>query len=192
MRWFTLVAGSALLILFGQPSHAAPPPRPLVVLETNHGSITIELFADEAPLTVANFLHYVDSGFYNNTIFHRVIPGFVIQGGGFGPGLARRTPGRPVRNEAANGLTNRRGTLSMARTSDIHSATSQFFINLSDNPSLDHHGDAPHQYGYAVFGRVIKGMEVVDEIAAQPTRTVGYFQDVPADDVVLLRAFRKP
>lgn len=164
--------------------------NPMVTFETSLGDFRIELYPAQAPVTVANFRHYVRSGFYDGLIFHRVIPGFVIQGGGFEPGMQQRPPSRaPIANEADNGLKNKRGTLSMARTMAVNSATSQFFVNLRDNPSLDHRGDAPHAFGYAVFGKVVEGMEVVDKIAAQPTATKGRFQDVPQEDVVILKAY---
>lgn len=150
--------------------------------ETTQGAFTVELFQKEAPETVANFLKYVDDGFFDGTIFHRIVPGFVIQGGGLEPGLAEKTTRPPVRNEASNGLENLRGTLSMARTNDIHSATSQFFVNLADNDFLDHR---PGSYGYAVFGRVTEGMEVIDRIAAVRTGRRRGFDDVPVDDVVI-------
>lgn len=152
-----------------------------VQLDTNQGPILIELFDEQAPATVDNFLAYVRDGFFDDVIFHRVIPGFVIQGGGFTAEFERKATRAPIENEADNGLKNRRGTLSMARTSDPHSATSQFFINLADNTSLDHRTGKP---GYAVFGRVIEGMESVEAIAAIPTGAAGPFrQDVPRTTV---------
>ncbi len=150
--------------------------------ETTQGAFTVELFPKEAPETVANFLKYVDDGFFDGTIFHRIVPGFVIQGGGLEPGMEEKTTRPPVRNEATNGLENLRGTLSMARTNDIHSATSQFFVNLSDNDFLDHR---PGSYGYAVFGQVTEGMDVIDRIAAVPTGRRRGYDDVPVDDVVI-------
>src|SRR5690606_17098977 len=134
---------------------------PQVVLETSHGEITIELFADRAPLSTANFLAYVRAGHYDDTVFHRVIPGFMIQGGGFASDMSRKPTGDPVRNEADNGLANERGTVALARTQDPHSATAQFFINVVDNAFLDHQGQTPRGWGYAVFGRVSAGMDVV-------------------------------
>ncbi len=162
-----------------------------VVMETSLGTITIELYPDKAPETVKNFLSYVDEGFYDGTIFHRVIPGFVIQGGGFAPGMKKKATHPPIRNEAANGLRNLRGTLSMARTGIVDSATSQFFINLRDNAALDHRGNSPAAFGYAVFGRVTNGIDVVDRIAAVPTGRMGYYRDVPRRDVMIIRAYRK-
>lgn len=159
-----------------------------VVLETSHGEITLELDAERAPGTVASFIEYVESGFYNGTIFHRVIPGFMIQGGGFTEEMAQKPTGDPIRNEADNGLRNRRGTIAMARTGDPHSTTSQFFINHADNPSLDHTAPSGPGWGYAVFGRVVAGMEVVDEIARVATGRHGSHQNVPRQAVVLERA----
>src|SRR5580693_1902848 len=132
----------------------------MVRFETSHGAFTVELFAQDAPLSVANFLQYVDDGFFDGTIFHRIVPGFVIQGGGLTKDFDEKKTRAPIKNEATNGELNKRGTLSMARTNDIHSATSQFFVNLTDNDFLDHR---PGNYGYAVFGRVTDGMEVIDK-----------------------------
>lgn len=160
---------------------------PKVVFSTSHGDITLELFPDEAPGTVENFLGYVDSGFYNGTIFHRVIPGFVIQGGGFTPDMEQKETQPPIENEANNGLKNSRGTLSMARTQDIHSATSQFFINLTDNAFLDH---GTRDFGYAVFAQVTDGMDVVDRIAQVNTIKQGMYGDVPAEPIVIEQARR--
>lgn len=158
-----------------------------VVLSTSMGDITIALFGDKAPLTVKNFLAYVDSGFFAGTIFHRVVPGFVIQGGGFTKDMERKPTYPPIVNEAKNGLMNLRSTLSMARTNDPNSATSQFFINLVDNPRLDYGPNA----GYAVFGEVIEGMEIVDKIATVPTETRERFQNVPKEPIVIISAKRK-
>ncbi len=159
----------------------------MVRFETSHGAFTVELFPKEAPQTVENFLRYVDDGHYDGTIFHRIVPGFVIQGGGLGGDFSNRKTRTPVRNEAHNGLKNLRGTLSMARTSDIHSATSQFFVNLADNAFLDH---GPRDYGYAVFGRVSDGMDVIDRIAGVRTGTRKGHQDAPLEDVVITSARR--
>lgn len=162
--------------------------KPMVVFSTTFGEFTIELYPEEAPITVENFLAYVDAGFYDGTIFHRVIPVFVIQGGGFTDTMEQK-PTRPsIKNEADNGLTNRRGTLSMARTRDIHSATSQFFINLQDNVVLDH---GVRDFGYAVFGKVVKGTDVIDKIAAVRTGNRGMHQDVPVEPVVVQSARRE-
>ena len=161
--------------------------NPVVSLQTSAGDIRIELYPDKAPATVANFLRYVDSGFFDGTIFHRVIPGFVIQGGGFDPAMTKKPTAAPVKNESTNGLRNAKGTLSMARLSDPDSATSQFFINLKDNRDLD---AAPGRPGYAVFARVTAGMEVVEAIARQQTHSVGQFSDVPVEPIIVERAKR--
>jgi cyclophilin family peptidyl-prolyl cis-trans isomerase len=165
----------------------APPANPSVALHTSHGDVTIELYLKDAPITVENFLAYVDSGHFNGTVFHRVIPGFMIQGGGMDADLHQKSTRKPIQNEADNGLRNRRGTLAMARTSDIHSATAQFFINLKDNAFLDHGG---RDFGYAVFGRVTAGMDVVDAIAAVRTGRRGHHDDVPIEPVVIREAKR--
>jgi cyclophilin family peptidyl-prolyl cis-trans isomerase len=159
----------------------------MVRFETNHGAFTVEFFPDKAPITVANFLQYVDDGFFDNTIFHRVIPGFVIQGGGFVAGMKQKKTREPIENEAKNGLKNLRGSLSMARTNDINSATSQFFVNLKDNAFLD---NSPGNFGYAVFARVTDGLDVIDAIAAVATGSRMGHQDVPREDVVVTSARR--
>jgi peptidyl-prolyl cis-trans isomerase B (cyclophilin B) len=158
---------------------------PKIALDTSHGRITLSLDAVKAADTTANFLEYARSGFYADTLFHRVIPGFMIQGGGMTSGLRPKPTRKPIRNEAANGLKNRRGSIAMARTSDPHSATAQFFINLKDNDFLDHKSPDARGWGYCVFGEVIEGMEVVDSIAAVKTGSVGMHADVPAQDVVI-------
>ena len=160
----------------------------MAILETSLGTIKIELYEGPAPVTAQNFLEYVDAGFYDGTIFHRVIPGFVLQGGGLAKDMKPKATRAPIKNEADNGLKNLRGTLSMARTADIHSATSQFFINLADNEVLDH---GTRDFGYAVFGIVLDGMDVVDKIAAVQTGTVGRYTDVPLEPVVI-RTARRP
>ncbi|WP_253477833.1 peptidylprolyl isomerase [Natronocella acetinitrilica] len=160
----------------------------MVVMETSHGDITLEFFPDEAPITVENFLRYVDDGFFDGTIFHRVIPGFVIQGGGFDADMQQQQTRDPIKNEADNGLKNERGMLSMARTQQVDSATSQFFINLADNAFLDH---GERDFGYAVFARVSEGMDVIDRIAAQPTGSHGMHRDVPTEPIVVHKAYRK-
>ncbi|MDX1513887.1 MAG: peptidylprolyl isomerase [Gammaproteobacteria bacterium] len=165
---------------------------PQVRLQTTLGDIVISLQADKAPLSVANFLDYVKSGFYDGTIFHRVIGNFMIQGGGFTEDLARKKTGRPIRNEADNGLENIRGTIAMARTGDPHSATSQFFINVMDNDGLNHTSPTRKGWGYAVFGRVVEGMDVVDEIRRVPTTTRNYLRDVPVTPVLIERAVVEP
>ena len=166
---------------------AASAENPGVVFETTAGDIRIELYSDAAPVTVENFLAYVDDGFYGGTIFHRVIPGFVIQGGGFTTGFERKETRAPIVNEADNGRRNRRGTLSMARTRDRDSATSQFFVNLSDNKVLDH---GERDFGYAVFARVVEGMDVVDRIAGGETGRRNGLADVPVEPVVVEAARR--
>ena len=164
--------------------------NPTVLLETTSGDILIELFPDKAPDTVANFLQYVDDGFYANTIFHRVIPGFMIQGGGLGPRMDEKATRAPIKNEADNGLSNDRGTIAMARTMDPHSATAQFFINLVDNDFLDHQDDTPENFGYCVFGQVEDGMDVVDKIAKLKVKPQGEHEAVPLDMVVITRISR--
>ena len=160
----------------------------MVILHTNHGDITLELDAENAPATVANFLQYVRDGHYNNTIFHRVIDGFMIQGGGMAPGMKEKRGRPPIANEAGNGVKNARYTVAMARTSDPHSATAQFFINVADNAFLDHKGPSPQGWGYCVFGKVTGGQDVVDKIKGVPTGSSGFHQDVPKTDVVIERA----
>ena len=157
-----------------------------VLLTTNHGNIKIELDAEKAPKTVANFIAYVEDGFYTNTIFHRVIDGFMIQGGGFEPGMKQKPTKDQIENEAKNGLKNAKYSLAMARTSDPHSASAQFFINVSNNSFLDYPGQ--DGWGYCVFGNVVEGTEVVDKIKGVKTTRSGMFQDVPAEDVVILKA----
>ncbi|WP_323004246.1 peptidylprolyl isomerase [Denitromonas sp.] len=159
-----------------------------VKLHTNHGTITLELDAEKAPETVKNFLAYVEAGHYDNTIFHRVIDGFMIQGGGFEPGMKQKPTKDPVKNEADNGLKNDKGTIAMARTQDPHSASAQFFINVADNDFLNFRSASPQGWGYCVFGRVSEGLETVDAIRAVKTRSSGFHQDVPAEDVVIERA----
>ena len=160
----------------------------MVKLHTNHGVITLELDAERAPQTVANFLEYVRSGFFNNTVFHRVIDGFMVQGGGFEPGMNQKRTNAPIKNEADNGLKNEAYTVAMARTSDPNSATAQFFINVSDNAFLNHTAPTPQGWGYAVFGRVVDGKDVVDKIRKVRTGSRGMHQDVPNDDVIIERA----
>ncbi len=161
-----------------------------VRITTDLGAIELELYAAEAPLTVRNFLDYVESGYYDGTVFHRVIPGFMIQGGGFLPGMQPKPAGVPIRNEADNGLKNLAGTIAMARTADPHSAAAQFFINTVDNPFLDHRDKTAAGWGYAVFGRVVKGMEVVKRIESVPTQRVGPYENVPTRDIVIRRIER--
>jgi|SRR5580658_5048265 peptidyl-prolyl cis-trans isomerase A (cyclophilin A) len=159
----------------------------MVRFETSHGVFTVELFETSAPLSTANFLQYVDDGFFDGTIFHRIVPGFVIQGGGLTSEFEQKKTRPPVKNEASNGEHNERGTLSMARTDDIHSATSQFFVNLTDNDFLDH---TSGNYGYAVFGRIKDGMDVIDRIAKVKTGRRKHYTDAPLEDVVITSARR--
>ena len=166
---------------------AGQPANPKVLIETSKGNITIELFAGKAPVSVENFLSHVKTGFYDGTVFHRVIPGFMIQGGGMLPDMTEKPRGAPIRNEANNGLKNLRGTLAMARTGDPHSATSQFFINVVDNYFLNHRGESFEGWGYAVFGQVVSGMEVADAIVAVPRGDRGMHQDVPLEPVIMKR-----
>lgn len=165
--------------------------NPHVMLETSQGTIELELFADKAPVSVENFLHYVQKGHYNGTIFHRVIQNFMIQGGGFDAKVSEKRGDKPpIRNEADNGLQNKRGTLAMARTAVVDSATTQFFINLVDNAFLDHKSKDMRGYGYAVFGKVVKGMEVVDRIGASKTGSCGPFRtDCPTVQVQIQKAY---
>jgi cyclophilin family peptidyl-prolyl cis-trans isomerase len=158
---------------------------PVIVISTSLGDITVQLDSQAAPISVENFLAYVRDGFYDGTVFHRVIKDFMVQGGGLTPSLAQKPAKPPIKNEAANGLRNQRGTLAMARTGIIDSATSQFFINVVDNPFLDHRSSDPAGYGYAVFGRVVEGMDTVDAIRAVETGTSGPYQDVPREPVVI-------
>ncbi|MDD3610644.1 MAG: peptidylprolyl isomerase [Halothiobacillaceae bacterium] len=164
--------------------------NPRVRLTTRLGSITLELFPDKAPETVANFLRYVDEGFYPGTLFHRVIPNFMVQGGGLLPDMSQKPNNGPIRNEAQNGLTNTRGSIAMARTPDPHSATSQFFINVKDNGFLNFSAPNPQGFGYCVFGQVVDGMSVVDAIVGLPTGNRYGHSDVPADDVTIDAAER--
>ncbi|MBU3831675.1 MAG: peptidyl-prolyl cis-trans isomerase [Candidatus Desulfovibrio faecigallinarum] len=164
--------------------------NPVVLLETTSGDILIELYPDKAPKTVENFLQYVDSGFYKNTIFHRVIPGFMIQGGGYTIRMDEKETQAPIENEANNGVSNERGTIAMARTMDPHSATAQFFINLVDNEFLDFKSESLQGWGYCAFGKVTEGMDVVDKIAKVKTKSQGPHDDVPVDLVIITNASR--
>ena len=159
----------------------------MVKIHTSKGVISLTLFADKAPDTVKNFIDYAKEGFYDGTIFHRVIDGFMIQGGGMEPGMKEKANKKPIQNEASNGLSNTRGTIAMARTPNPHSATSQFFINLADNTFLDFKSPTPDGYGYCVFGEVTDGMDVVDEIKNVATTSYGHHQDVPAEDVIITK-----
>jgi peptidyl-prolyl cis-trans isomerase A (cyclophilin A) len=183
--------GAALAFLGSEAARAQTPAgggKPVVVLETSLGEIELQLDAEKAPLTVENFLAYVDAGFYDDTVFHRVIPDFMIQGGGMDAGMAEKKTRAPIKNEADNGLHNRRGSVAMARRPDKDSATAQFFINLKDSAFLDH---GTRDFGYAVFGSVAKGMDVVDRIAAVKTGSRGGQQNVPTDPVLIKKARRK-
>ena len=180
----------ALLGFLLQTTAPAAPPQPapgnpVVVIETSFGTITAELYKDRAPVSVENFLEYARAGHYNGTLWHRVVPGYVIQGGGYTPKFVEKPTRPPIQNEATNGLSNSRGTLAMARLRSARSATSQFYINLSNNAALDHRGFAPDSFGYAVFGRVLEGMDVVDKIAAVKTGTQNGMDDVPVTPVVI-------
>ena len=167
------------------PAPAPAPGNPVAVISTSMGDITIELFKDRAPVSVENFVQYAAEGFYGDTVFHRVKAGFMIQGGGFTPTLAEKPTRPPIQNEATNGVRNTRGTVGMARMAALRSATAQFYINVVDNHRLDHTGYAPDEFGYAVFGRVLSGMDVVDRIAGVPTRSTAGMDDVPVDPVII-------
>ena len=179
----------AAAVLAGDSGAAAPAARaPRVALDTSKGRIVIELDAAHAPKTVDNFLSYVRAGHYDGTVFHRVIDGFMIQGGGFTPDMVQKPTRPPIANEADNGLKNKRGTVAMARTGDPNSATAQFFVNTVDNAFLDFRSKDPQGWGYAVFGKVVEGLDVVDAIVKVKTASKGPFQDVPAEPVVIRKA----
>ena len=185
-----LIAGVVMTALtvcgHAQNSYAAAKANPKVLMKTSMGDITMELDAAKAPISVKNFLMYVKDGHYENTIFHRVIPGFMIQGGGFMKDMSEKAAKAPIKNEAGNGLKNLTGTLAMARTSVVDSASAQFFINVKDNAFLDHRDETPQGFGYAVFGKVIKGMDVVTKIEGVPTATNGMNENVPVEPVTIL------
>ena len=183
---YGLISISLLLIL--SCSNNEKKEIKVITLETSLGPIEIELFFDEAPITSKNFVEYAESGFFNGTLFHRVIPGFVIQGGGLTSGMQDKQGNPPIENEANNGIKNEKWTLSMARTNDPHSATSQFFINLQDNSSLDHSSETPMGWGYAVFGEVVNGSETVKAIAQAATNNFEGHQDVPVEDIKIIKA----
>ena len=185
-----ILAGCLMLglILGTGPQARAKRSHPVVKLETSMGDITLELYQDKAPVTVANFLEYVKSGFYNGTIFHRVINGFMIQGGGLDAQMNKKSTRAPIKNEADNGLSNEPYTIAMARTSNPDSATAQFFINVANNTFLNHTAKTARGWGYAVFGKVIKGQDVVDKIKAVPTATVGPYENVPKEPVTITKA----
>jgi len=187
LKTLVLTACSLLFASSLMAAPAADTQQPHVLLTTSMGEVEVELYADKAPLSVANFLAYVDSGFYDGTQFHRVIPGFMVQGGGFNADMQQKPTQAPINNEAQNGLHNRRGTLAMARTQVVNSATSQFFINHANNAFLDH---SSRDFGYAVFGKVVRGIEVVDKIAQVPTATIAGSQNVPRTPVLIVSAKR--
>jgi cyclophilin family peptidyl-prolyl cis-trans isomerase len=184
MKEFLVWGMLSLIVIFGVFS-TAEAANPTVLIKTSLGDIKVELDAERAPGTVKNFLAYVDSGFYNGTIFHRVISNFMIQGGGFTADMHQKPTNAPIKNEAGNGLSNVRGTIAMARTNIVDSATAQFFINVKDNLFLDHRDETARGFGYAVFGKVIAGMDVVDKIRMVKTGTKGMYNDVPLEAVVI-------
>ncbi|SMB53254.1 peptidyl-prolyl cis-trans isomerase A (rotamase A) [Serratia proteamaculans] len=181
----TLVTFVALCSLTAMAPAALAAGETHVMLTTSAGNIELALDSQKAPVSAKNFVDYVNSGYYNNTVFHRVIPGFMVQGGGFTADMQQKSTQAPIKNEADNGLRNLRGTISMARTADKDSATSQFFLNVADNAFLDH---GQRDFGYAVFGKVVKGMDVVDKISQAPTGNVGPYQNVPSKPIVILSA----
>jgi peptidyl-prolyl cis-trans isomerase B (cyclophilin B) len=186
---FTLLAALGLNACAGDDkAEKTAAKHPQVLIETNMGNIVVELYPEKAPKTVENFLRYVNEGFYDGTIFHRVIPNFMIQGGGYTPEMNKKITHAPIPNEADNGLRNRIGTIAMARTSDPHSATAQFFINVNNNTFLDFREKTPRAYGYAVFGRVIKGMKVVNKIRQVRTGFKDGMKDVPVEPVIIIKA----
>lgn len=182
-----LLVGLCALPAYAASTNAHKGKSNMVKLHTNHGTITLKLDAEKAPNTVKNFLEYVNSGFYSNTVFHRVISGFMIQGGGFEPGMKQKEVNAPIKNEADNGLSNDNYTVAMARTGDPHSATAQFFINVKNNGFLNHTSPDNQGWGYCVFGKVVDGNEVVDEIKKVATGNKSGFQDVPTEDVIIIR-----
>ncbi len=192
MTMTALLATVSMTLISVALAQAADPPKsptpekaPVVVLKTSMGEVKIELYPDKAPITVKNFLDYVEAKHYDGTIFHRVIPQFMIQGGGFTPDMQQKPTKAPIKNEAGNGLKNTNGTIAMARTGVVDSATSQFFINTKDNAFLDHRDETPSGFGYAVFGKVVSGMDVLKKIEAVPTTTKGPHQNVPTTPVVI-------
>ena len=185
MRLAKLVGALCLAVALVAPANLAAQDNPVVVIETSMGNMTVELYQDKAPKSVENFLQYMNDGFYDGTIFHRVISNFMVQGGGFTPAMEKKPTRDPIENEADNGLKNRNGTLAMARTPEINSATAQFFINVKDNSFLDHKGESAQDFGYAVFGRVTDGMDVVEKIKDVKTGNKGPFQDVPTETVLI-------
>jgi len=185
MKGLLLMKKITLLLLLSLGLVASASAYQYVVIDTNYGDITVELNDEKAPQSVANFLAYVDAQHYSDTIFHRVIKDFMIQGGNFSVDMTPKKTRAPIKNEAGNGLRNLRGTIAMARTTVVDSATSQFFINLKDNGFLDHKNRSPQGYGYAVFGKVVKGMDVVDKIGSARTHSFGRFRDVPVEPIVI-------
>jgi peptidyl-prolyl cis-trans isomerase B (cyclophilin B) len=190
----TAIAASAALAAagaFADDKASCPKPKKgskMIRLHTNLGAITLELFEDKAPVTVKNFIGYVESGFYDNTVFHRVIDGFMVQGGGFEPGMKQKATKETIKNEADNGLANEAYTVAMARTPDPHSASAQFFINVVNNSFLNFKAPTPQGFGYCVFGKVVEGKDIVDKIKKVPTSDKGMHQNVPVDDVVIEKA----
>lgn len=181
----------SFLLSLSAVSFAAESANPIVIMETSKGTVKIELWADKAPVTAANFLRYTDSNFYDGLVFHRVIPGFMVQGGGYGPDMTEKSTYEPIKNEAKADLKNSRGTLAMARTQVVDSASSQFFINLVDNNFLNHTDETPRGFGYAVFGEVVEGMDIVDAIAGVDTGSTKGFQDVPVEPVTIISITRE-
>ncbi|MGB9441716.1 MAG: peptidylprolyl isomerase [Desulfobacterales bacterium] len=188
MKIKTIVILGALVALVTAGAGMAVAANPKVEMETSKGKMVIELFPDKAPETVKNFLNYVETKYYDGTIFHRVIPKFMIQGGGFTSDMKQKSAGAPIKNEADNGLKNDRGTIAMARTGDPHSATAQFFINSVNNDFLNHKSKTQQGWGYVVFGKVIAGMDIIDAISASKTVTRGRFRDVPAETIEIISA----
>ena len=188
MKIKTIVILGALVALVTAGAGMAVAANPKVEMETSKGKMVIELFPDKAPETVKNFLNYVETKYYDGTIFHRVIPKFMIQGGGFTSDMKQKSAGAPIKNEADNGLKNDRGTIAMARTGDPHSATAQFFINSVNNDFLNHKSKTQQGWGYVVFGKVISGMDVVDAISSVKTVTSGSYRDVPAETIEIISA----
>ncbi|MBU1273902.1 MAG: peptidyl-prolyl cis-trans isomerase [Proteobacteria bacterium] len=188
IKTLALLAAALFLTTMAGGETLAARSNPVVKLQTSLGDIEVELYPEKAPKSVENFLSYVNKGFYNGTVFHRIINGFMIQGGGLNDKMQLKAIGSPIQNEADNGLTNDEYTLAMARTMDPHSATAQFFINVADNDFLNHKGKDPQGWGYAVFGKVIKGQDVVEKIKAVETTTKGMHQDVPVTPVVIEKA----
>ncbi len=187
-KGITALLAVMCLIIFTKGTAMSDNKNPEVLLKTSMGDIVIELYEDKAPVTVKNFLRYVRDGKYDGTVFHRVIDGFMIQGGGMSPDMKERNTYAPIKNEAGNGLENDKGTVAMARTQVVDSATAQFFINLKDNDFLNHRDDTSRGYGYAVFGRVVKGMDIVEKIGHVKTGARGFHRDVPLEPVVIEKA----